>query len=486
MVFSEFTLSYEQLYHPYIYSEYGTKEITGVKVLNTRFSDIRRTNYRDNVSIPTPYLIGGASLSLFNVYFSQTGLTKLIYVTNFLSMKNITIDIGTYEDYDPLHNVITFRPVDDDYYLSIAGLLTECNITVTLINASNYSWDYLLDIDTRKINVSNMCGINYDYASYPIKDINKYGLDYSSYSFYNFSSTESVIWKDLNMSETNTEYLRGYVIQMIRPLAKRFELLELIDNVSKLSEDMSEYNNITDSVIGMNETLTDVVTDVETMNETLTDVVSDVETINETLTEMVSDVETMNESLTDVVNNVKTMNETLVGVSSNVEIMNNSLTDVSSDVETINETLVGVSSDVETMNDSLTGVVSDVENISSDIIDINNSISALSSSVSNDINILSNNISNLSNIVNVYIVTAYNALKQKIGSSCDNCSIFDLINEINSTCSSSSSSSSSSSTSYIIAISVLAIISVILITVLVMYCCFTKKVKNHQTYSEIN
>lgn len=449
--FSGFFIYICALTHPIIYSEYGTKEYTGIRLINTNIS-VSGSN-TDIISESLSYIIGGASISLVNVYFESILCPiHVVYATKFLSIRNTLMKPHSFYEYKPECSIIYFNHTDgdNDTYVSIAGLVAEPDISSYFIyRKANYSWDYLLDIDVRKVNVANMCGINYHYGTHPVIDINRYGLNYSSYSLYNFSGN-SIISHHVNLSSTNTEYLRNYIIQMIKPLAKQFDVSELRQTVSK-------YADITDTVDELS---------------------SDVETINETVKELSSDVETINDGIKTLSNNIETINETVKDLSSDVETVK----ELSVDVENINETVKGLSSDVENINET-------VKDLSGDVKGFNETIDSLSNdmtNVNNGVILLSNEIKEINKTLNTYAVTVYNELKQKVDADCDGCSIFDLIDKINSS-STTSSTSSSSSTSYIYII-VIAVLSVILVLSLFasLYLLCRKKSKQSEDYERIN
>lgn len=455
--FSGFFIYIYALTHPIIYSEYGTKEYTGIRLINTNIS--ASGSNTDTISESLSYIIGGASISLVNVYFESILCPiHVVYATKFLSIRNTLMKPHSFYEYKPECSIIYFNHTsgddDNDTYVSIAGLVAEPDISSYFIyRKANYSWDYLLDIDVRNVNVANMCGINYHYGTHPLIDINRYGLNYSSYSLYNFSGN-SIISHNVNLSSTNTEYLRNYIIQMIKPLAKQFDVSELRQTVSKYADVTDTVDELSSDVESINETMKELSSDVETVNETLEDLSSDVESINETVKELSSDVETVNESMDDLSSDIENINETVKGLSSNVESISETVEKLSGDVKSFNET---------------------IDDLSSDMVNVNNSII-----------LLSNTVKDINKTLNTYIVTVYNELKQKIDADCDDCSIFDLIDKINSS-STASSSSSSSSTPYVYII-VIAILSVVLILSLFasLYLLCRKKPKQDQDYERIN
>ena len=324
--FSGFFIYICALTHPIIYSEYGTKEYTGIRLINTNIS--ASGSNTDIISESLSYIIGGASISLVNVYFESILCPiHVVYATKFLSIRNTLMKPHSFYEYKPECSIIYFNHTDgdNDTYVSIAGLVAEPDISSYFIyRKANYSWDYLLDIDVRKVNVANMCGINYHYGTHPVIDINRYGLNYSSYSLYNFSGN-SIISHHVNLSSTNTEYLRNYIIQMIKPLAKQFDVSELRQTVSK-------YADITDTVDELS-------SNVETINETVKELSSDVETINDNINTLSNNIETINETVKDLSSDVKGFNESIDSLSNDMTNVNNSVILLSNEIKDINKTL---------------------------------------------------------------------------------------------------------------------------------------------------
>lgn len=477
VLFNKFSITINQLYHPFIYSEYGTKDNTGIKLLNVMlYVDVP-------TSISSPYLIGGASLSIYNSEV-EIALTKLFYVTNFLSIKSLTLTIFMYEEYDPFHAVITFNHTnytDGNYYVSVAGLLSECNpIRIYKRYGAEHSWDYLLSIDTRKLNASNMCGINHYYGSRPILDINRYGLDYSSYSFYNFTDNISLILStNVSMNQTNPEYLRGYIIQMLRPLARRYEVLELNETVYEILEmlnstgDSSEYN---DSVIQ------ELKNDIATLNDLVSDTEESISSINNTLNDVIANETKMSSTLENIITNETKMSSTLENIVNNISSINTTLNNIIANETAIGDTLENIIANETKINNTLNDIINDmlsIINAESTINKILYEVVNNTFSINETLNDVVSNESEMNETLNDVIndVSTINETLYKI--------IDELDISIPST--SEKSTESQSDTLEIITI-VIGIVVIIHIILDILYCCITHNKKNnpHNTYDIIN
>lgn len=421
------------------------------------------SDYYDDV----PYLFGGKSISLNRTSISNLYIPQhVIYATTFLSIHNLTmISITSWFGYDAERSIIKFdfendseinsksisesysethsethsesisesisesySETENEYYLSIA----ETQINPIQKNGTTLSWDYFLDIDLRKLNASNMCGINYRYTWSPIVDINRYGLNDTEYSFINDST---LYWK-YNMSDENTEYLRDYVKQMIRPFSKRFEVMELNETVSNHEILIQKILNNSESYSMNDDAVQDLVDEVQKLNISI-----------ENLNSMILDL------MVDVENSIMILNGSLNELSNSV----------SNNIDLLNDTINDLTTEINMVNESLNENIENTENIESWILNIN--INDLYTSVVT----VEDSISQINNILNEVV----NALN-----------ITDVIDDKEHSTQSSSDSDKIDILEIVVIIMGIVIIAHIIFTVGLCFLIIRKN--KHNGYADIN
>ena len=313
------------LYHPIISSDCGSDKYTAIYL---KYSTITGSML-DKTMNDIDYIFGGSSISMENSQFSEIRVPmSVVKATSFLSINNVVFDfIRTYFSYDPQRSVIAFETEDglSDYYISLTNITAEPATSQDV----KYSWNYFLDIDTNMVAPTNLCGINYNYKYTQIIDINRYGLNQDQYSFYNFSYLGA--GESFNISDENTEYIRGYVKQMVKPYALKRELndlhyfvatintdlKELIENVSKLQggstggddTSSSEIEKVKELIQTLNDSLLSVEEMVSSLNSTVLDMEDEVSSLTELMPSIVTEITKLKECIQYIMNSTSSSEE---------------------------------------------------------------------------------------------------------------------------------------------------------------------------------